>query len=268
MSKMFDNLRRAEQARRRKNGGRDAATESERPAERREEPAGRAQEKPVPASPSRNGTGELPETFARELGLLRNSLQATLKDKPRKTLLFTSASHEEGVTTLAASYARLCAMGSDERVLLIEMNARRPALFWRMRLNSEDGVSHYLARERPLANVIQRDARFGFDVIHVGEKDPTAIQLNLERGFPELLAEASAGYDTVIVDAPPVVISPETPQIAAHVDGVVMVVFCGKTRREIVQRSIHMIEQFDGRVLGVVLNRKKYYIPDFLYQRI
>ena len=268
MSKMFDNLRRAEQARRRKNGGRDAATESER-SERSDQPSeARANEETRPVVPSRNGTGELPESFVRELGLLRNSLQAALKDQGRRTILFTSAGHEEGVTTLASSYARVTALGSDERVLLIEMNARRPALFWRMGLSSEDGVSHYLRNERPLANVIQRDPKLGYDVIHIGEKDPTTIQLHLEKGFPEMLAEASAGYDTVIIDAPPVVVSPETPQLAAHVDGVVMVVYSGKTRREIVQRSIHMIEQFEGRVLGVVLNRKKYYIPDFLYQRI
>lgn len=208
------------------------------------------------------------EELAREMGILRNSLYTSLKDKPRRTLLFTSASHQEGVTTLATNYARLSALAAEERVLLVEMNARRPALFWKMSLTSEMGVSHYLNQEVPLASIIQRDPRIGFDVIHIGEKDPARVQLHLEKGFPKLLAEASAGYDTIIIDAPPVVLSPETPQIAGHVDGVVMVVYCGKTRREIVQRSIHMIEQFDGKVLGVVLNRKKYYIPDFLYQRV
>jgi Mrp family chromosome partitioning ATPase len=267
---MFDNLRRAEQARRLKNGVREGRDDSRRPGGADVEvTAGQENAKTHPeAAPSRNGTGELTETFARELGILRNSLQAALKDKARRSILFTSATHQEGVTTLASSYARLSALGSDERVLLVEMNARRPSLFWRMGLGSENGVSHYLARELPLATIIQRDKRLGFDVIHVGEQDPTKVQLHLEKGFPQLLAEASAGYDTVLIDAPPVVLSPETPQIAGCVDGVVMVVHCGKTRREIVQRSIHMIEQFEGRVLGVVLNRKKYYIPDFLYQRV
>lgn len=261
---MFDNLRRAEQARKRKNGGREnnaatpeesAGSESAAPAQ----PAGK---------PSGNGAGDLPEEFTRELGILRNSLQSTALDSPLRTLLFTSASHEEGVTTLAASYARLSALGSQERVLLIELNARRPALFWRLGLASESGVTHLFEENRPLSSIVQRDSRLGFDVVHVGEKDPTKLQLHLEEGLPRLLAEATAGYTTVVIDAPPVVLSPETPQIARRVDGVVMVVHCGKTRREIVQRSIKMIEQFEGSVLGVVLNRKKYYIPDFIYQRV
>jgi protein-tyrosine kinase len=49
---------------------------------------------------------------------------------------------------------------------------------------------------------------------------------------------------------------------------VVLVVQSGKTKREVVQRSLDMIAQFDGDVLGVVLNRKKYYIPDFIYRRL
>lgn len=264
MSKMFENLRRAELERRRKNSGR-AANDAPEVTEPVAVPGVRGE---AAAEPSRNGSGDMPVDLVRELGILRNSLQSALRDRPRRTLLFTSASHEEGVTTLATSYARLEAAGSNQRVLLIELNARRPALFWRLGLSDEDGVSNYFAERRSLSSLVQRDPRFGFDVIHVGEKDPESIQLHVEKDLPRMLEEASAVYDTVVIDAPPVSMSPETPQIAAHVDGVVLVVYCGRTKREIVQRSVQMLEQFDGRVLGIVLNRKKYYIPKFLYERL
>jgi Mrp family chromosome partitioning ATPase len=52
------------------------------------------------------------------------------------------------------------------------------------------------------------------------------------------------------------------------VDGVVLVVHCGRTKRETVERSIKQVQQFRGKVLGVVLNRKRYYIPDFIYRRL
>lgn len=265
MSKMFENLRRAEQARRRKNGGRDDATAVEETARSTRPQAAGSH------GPSRNGSGELPEGFARELGILRNSVDTALKGKERQVLVFTSASHEEGVTTVSSSYARLCSMSSEKSVVLIELNARRPSLFWRMGMSSDvegAGVSHFLDEDRALSSIVHSDPRVGFDVVHVGERDPERIQLHLERRMPELIAQAAARYDTVVIDAPPVVLAPETPRIAAHADGVVMVVYCGRTRREIVQRSIHMVEEFDGNVLGVVLNRKKYYIPEFLYQRL
>jgi Mrp family chromosome partitioning ATPase len=258
---MFENPRRAEQARREKNGVRDAPA----PAKPKRRYATDAVRMPSP-----NGSGELPEDFARELGILRNAIDTSLKQKQQRSILFTSASHEEGVTTLASSFARVCGMSGDESVLLIEMNARRPALYVRMGLEGEGpaGLSQILHEGHALSSVVHRDPRLGFDVVHVGDNDPTLLQPHLDKRVPELLAEAKARYDTVVLDVPPVVMAPETPRIAAQVDGVVMVVYCGKTRREIVQRSIHMVEEFEGRVLGVVLNRKKYYIPDFLYERV
>ena len=104
--------------------------------------------------------------------------------------------------------------------------------------------------------------------MHVGVADATQIQIHLEREFPHLMQEALKSYDTVIIDAPPIVLSPETPPLAPFVDGVVLVVHSGRTKRETIDRSIKQIRQFQGRVLGVVLNRKRYYIPRFIYRRL
>ena len=110
--------------------------------------------------------------------------------------------------------------------------------------------------------------RAGYDVVHVGDRDPSQIQLLVQRDFPRFVTEAHRSYDVIVVDAPPVFSAPETPPLTSMVDGVVVVLKCGKTKREIVQRSLTMINQFSGNILGVVLNRKKYYIPEFIYKRL
>lgn len=258
MSKMFDDLRRAEEQR--KNAQGEGVDEAQTPIEvRPAEPA----KPPDPAA--LNG---MPDEFVRELGVLRNSLDKLLSQRKKKALVFTSSSHGEGTTTLVTNFARLLAVQSGERILLLEMNARKPSLFWKMGLKSEVGVTHFLSQQVPFSAIVQKSAGGAFDVAHVGEKDPAKIQLHLDRLYPKLLEEATAAYDTVLVDAPPVVGSPETPPVTAHADGVVLVVQSGRTKREIVSRSLEMIELFDGNVLGVILNRKKYYIPEFIYRRI
>jgi hypothetical protein len=68
--------------------------------------------------------------------------------------------------------------------------------------------------------------------VHVGTPDATQIQINLERAFPHLVEEALRTYDTVIIDAPPVVVCPETPPLSPFVDGSVLVVHSGRTKRE------------------------------------
>ena len=189
MSKMFDALRRAEEERRRRLRRMGGQAE-EPPAV---EPAGvppldRTAPRPKPAvvEPIRPAEGDaIPDGFLRELGILRNSIETLMQRKPRRTLLFTSSSHEEGTTTLATSYARLVALNTGGRVLVIELNARTPSLFWRMGMSSGEGVTHYLSGGRTLQALVQPAHEAGFDVMHVGERDPAQIQLLLEDHFPD-----------------------------------------------------------------------------------
>jgi protein-tyrosine kinase len=279
VSKMFDALRRAEAERRRKSDATETAstppsidrrTEEPivlpRPAEARIEPAPHAPV--VHAVPSTNGHDPFEGDMLRELGILRNGIESQLEPGRKRVLMFTSAMHGEGVTTLALSYARLLALHGGERVLLVELNARTPSVASRLGLASSEGVTHYFTSKQALSTLTRSVPGGGFDVLPVGEANPTKVQVNLERLLPRLKEEALAIYDTLIIDAPPIVLSPESPPIARYADGVVMVVLSGKTKREVVQRSVNLVAQFDGRVLGVVLNRKRYYIPDFIYRRL
>lgn len=288
MSKMFDALRRAESERKRKQEdsspapaalervpaqapAREVAPEapSTPRAPRREAPAPVAPMTPAPVAPmSAPGADPFSREMLRELGILRNSIESKLEKKTGRVLMFTSAMHGEGVTTLALAYARLLAMHNEHRVLLVELNARTPALASLLGLTSPEGVTHYFSSRRSLASLVSRPQGESFDAIHVGSADATQIQINLERAFPHMVAEALRTYDTVIVDAPPVVVCPETTPLSPFVDGTVLVVHSGRTKRETVERSVRQIQQFQGRVLGVVLNRKRYYIPYFIYKRL
>jgi Mrp family chromosome partitioning ATPase len=258
---MFDSLRRAEAARKRKLS--QPAADPDKPTIT-----------PSPnleAVPDRTELMQLdgfPDAFLRELGVLKNSLESAIGKTGKRTLMFVGSTRGEGTTTIASSFAKLLSLQTGEKVLLVEMNARNPALRHRFGLQSNLGVTHYMDGSRALESLIQSTPQGSFDVLQVGESDPVKIQVHLERMFPPLLQYAQQRYDTVMIDAPPVVGSPESPPLAAYVDGVVVVVHCGKTKREIVQRSLEMIGQFDGNVLGVVLNRKKYHIPEFIYRRI
>lgn len=272
MSKMFDALRRAEAERRRKSEADSTAPMQENHARIGGVVPGNSVVRPGPrrveTTPAPPGRDAVPEEFLRELGILRNSIETALGGSQKRSIMFTSSSHGEGTTTLAMNYARMVSAHGHSRVLLVEVNARRPSLFWRLGLSDHEGVTDYFESDRRLSSVVQTVGLLGVDVIHIGQRDPAKIQLHLEKAFPELIQEALRDYDTVIVDAPPAVLSPETPPMTFSVDGVVLVVLCGRTKREIVQRSLGMIAQFQGKVLGIVLNRKKYYIPEFIYRRL
>lgn len=80
--------------------------------------------------------------------------------------------------------------------------------------------------------------------------------------------ELAAGYDYVLCDSD-FIGSPFFSQGAvAGGDGVVLVVRAGKTNREVAGRAVETVRHVGGRVLGVILNRREFPIPDFIYRRL
>jgi capsular exopolysaccharide synthesis family protein len=206
--------------------------------------------------------------FLRELGMLRNGVEVALAGKTKRVILFASAMPGEGTTTIATSFAKLAAMERRERILLCEMNARKPSFSTVFSTNGDAGITEYFVSSISLSSLIQPSGSDGLDVLHVGRQDATVIQLHLNAVFPRLLEEALRSYDTIIIDAPPIISAPEAAPMTAFADGVVLVVQAGKTKREVVARAMGSIANFKGRIIGVVLNRKRYYIPGFIYKRI
>ena len=84
----------------------------------------------------------------------------------------------------------------------------------------------------------------------------------------ETLDAVASGYDWILIDGPPVLESPEAPTLGVVADGVVVVVQAGRTKRPVLSRSVDLLNRSGGRLLGVVLNRRRLEIPEFIYRRI
>jgi Mrp family chromosome partitioning ATPase len=76
------------------------------------------------------------------------------------------------------------------------------------------------------------------------------------------------GHDFIVLDGPPIYGSAECRILCNRVDGVVLVIEAGKTRRHAAASAKDQVEKAGGRLLGVVINRRRYYIPEFIYKRL
>jgi Mrp family chromosome partitioning ATPase len=88
----------------------------------------------------------------------------------------------------------------------------------------------------------------------------------------EALAKALAGwkekFDYVVFDGDSAMASSEAVILAKQFDGVVFVVECEKTKWEVLELAKEKITNVGGNILGVVLNRRRFYIPRGLYGKI
>jgi capsular exopolysaccharide synthesis family protein len=112
-------------------------------------------------------------------------------------------------------------------------------------------------------NCIQIDPDRRLSVLTAGPETNNPAELLGAQGMERLLATVSASFDHVIIDAPPIAYFAESAVLAALVDGVVLVVGCGKTSRLVVKRSHDELREVGANFLGVVLNNVKSYQQDY-----
>jgi Mrp family chromosome partitioning ATPase len=84
----------------------------------------------------------------------------------------------------------------------------------------------------------------------------------------DLLRALGANFDYALIDCPSISTSPEAAMVAPDVDGVVLVVEADRTKRDQIFRARQTIEMAQGRLMGLVLNRRRHVVPEWFYKRL
>jgi capsular exopolysaccharide synthesis family protein len=188
--------------------------------------------------------------------------------RPPKSILFTSTSLKSGCSSVAAGFAKCLSVSFQKRVLLIDVNIRNQNLCSFFGNEYIKDIEELLADNSVLFPNLKDDVPRNLQVIHCSSQPEEMINLITSDQFNLLLSSAREVFDYIILDSSPVTQSSETRVICAKVDGVVLIVEAGKTRRQVALKAKDEIERSGGIFLGSVLNKRKFYIPNWLYRRL
>lgn len=184
---------------------------------------------------------------------IRTNLQFAGADKAIKTVVFTSAIPSEGKSTTVINLALV--MGQDnKRVLLIDCDLRRPVLHRRFGLENR-GLSNCFADNLSLKDVIQHDVAENLDVVTSGPVPPNPAELLGSAKMQELLKEAEADYDYVLLDMPPILVVTDAAVLGSQTDGVILVVGSGDISPDEGRQAKALLEKAHVDILGVILNK-------------
>ena len=198
----------------------------------------------------------------------KTNLLSRYPDRCLKTLIFCSTAHGDGATTTAANFARTLVSDCRMKVLLVDANLRTPCIHDLFQVEISPGLSDYLENGTQQSIPIVKGGMGNLYVLSSGSKRSSPIRLFETEKFDRFLREASRRFDYVILDTPPLPSFAECKVICSKVDGVVLVVGAGKTRKQVAQRAKKELEESGGKMLGVVINRRKFHIPRWLYGRL
>ena len=159
-------------------------------------------------------------------------------------------------------------INNTSRVLLIDGNPRSPKLHEMFGVKSSPGFTDYLFSDMSSSEVNQKTAYNNLNIITFGTTPSTRSNIFSDSAHVDKLKAIAEEYDYVIFDGNSIMGSSDSSIMAPFFDGVVIVVECEKTRYQIVQPVIEKIQKVGGNILGVVLNKRKYYIPRMLHGKI
>ena len=183
---------------------------------------------------------------------LRTNILFSSLDKPIHTLLLTSAEQTPDKSLTAANLAVTMAQ-AEQRVLLVDCDLRQPTLHTIFGLSNEQGLtSAILDQEAPLA--IQPTEVLGLSLLPSGPLPPRPADLLGSRRMEGLLNRLRQIADIVIFDTPPVQPFTDALVLATRVDGVLLVIQAGRSRRDRVREARQKLEKVKANLLGVVLS--------------
>jgi capsular exopolysaccharide synthesis family protein len=187
---------------------------------------------------------------------LRTNIQFSSLDRPLKTLLATSTAPNEGKSTTIANLAVTMAQ-AEQRVILVDCDLRRPSLHTLFGVSNESGVTSALLDQADAPLPLIATEVPGLSLLPSGPLPPRPADLLGSRRMEALIVRLRESADIVLFDTPPVIAVTDAAVLATRVDGAILVLQAGKTRRDRAREARNLLDKVKAHVVGVVLNDAK-----------
>lgn len=184
---------------------------------------------------------------------LRTTLHFALLDAQRNSLLITGSSPSLGKSFISKNLGAVLAQ-VGKRVVIVDADLRRGHIHKEFGLARAVGVSEYVAGQASLDEILKVSSVPDMWVVTTGQIPPNPSELLMHQRFEALLGELGARFDTVIVDAPPVLAVSDAAIIGRHVGATLMVARAGKHPIRELEQAVKRLNQAGVQVRGFVFN--------------
>jgi protein-tyrosine kinase len=198
---------------------------------------------------------------------LRRHLLPNSKRAAVKVVMVAATDHGEGGTTTAAILAATLARSVNSKILLIDANLRTPALeelFEQGQGSELVGLSDRVLSEAPLDQTIYQTDIANLFFMPCGREVSSPSYVFDREPISAMLSILRERFDFVIFDGSPLRDYSDSSFLAEKMDGVILVVEAERTKSDVLRKIRKDLESTGVNILGVVLNKKRNYIPPYI----
>lgn len=182
---------------------------------------------------------------------LRTNLSFYSLDHPLRSLVVTSPAKDEGKSTTIANLAVTMAQ-SGRKTILVDCDLRRPSLHTIFGLQQEPGLTNMVLEEMAEPPLQPTEVE-NLWLLSSGKQPPNPADLLGSQKIDQIITDLQNRAEMVLFDAPPIIAVADAVILGAKVDGVLLVVQAGKTRREHAERAKNTLETAKVRLVGAAL---------------
>lgn len=196
-----------------------------------------------------------------------DNLYLLIKSRKLKSILMVSALQGEGTNILTANLSVFMSRKFFKDTLIIDANLRKPSMHNLFNIPSRPGLAGILEDQVALEDAVTKlDSHLNIMPAGNSSFDPIALLSSIKMN--DIISQAQEKYEVVLIDCANLSDYKDGEVISLNTDGVVYVVCEGRTRRQVVKNAVKLWENRRSNLLGVVLNNRRFVIPEMLYMRI
>lgn len=186
---------------------------------------------------------------------LRTNITYATVDKPLRRILVTSATPQDGKTTVAASLAVVLAQ-NEKQVVLLDADLRRPQIHQKFGMYNRLGLSDLFLRPLDaMSSAIHSTNVPGLAVVTSGGLPPNPSELLTSLMMGRILNRLNQAFDLIVIDTPPLLSVTDAAALAPAMDGVILVARPGITKLGALRQAVEQLQAVNARILGIVFNQ-------------
>ena len=184
---------------------------------------------------------------------LRTSLHFAMMEARNNVLMISGASPNAGKTFISTNLAAIIAQ-TGKSVLFIDTDMRKGYVHKPFNSSNENGLSDVLVGKTSPSDAVRKLTDAGFDFIARGMVPPNPAELLMHHRFDSLIKWASANYDLVIIDTPPILAVTDAAIIGNYAGTTLLVARFEENTAKEIEVSIKRFENSGVTVKGCILN--------------
>lgn len=196
---------------------------------------------------------------------IRTNINFSMPDQKLETLMFTSASPNEGKSTITSNMAVVFAQ-EGKKVLLVDADMRKPTTHYTFKTSNAYGLTNVLTNQSTWQEVIIESPIVGLDILPCGPIPPNPAELVGSQKMGKLIDELKQTYDLVIFDTPPILSVTDAQILSNKCDGAILVINSGTSEKDSVQKAAEALQNSKANVIGTILNNFKLTKDHYYYQ--